>query len=72
MTAKTLMAAKLLRLEEFEEGEYETEFGRVSVRRVDGGYKIVAYVNEKAASRNAVKRILQQFLTQALGGERQV
>jgi hypothetical protein len=57
------MATKLLKLKELEEGEYETSFGRVVVKRTEGGYKIVAYVSEKELGRNAVKQILQSFLT---------
>ncbi len=63
--------AKLFKLEEFEEGEYEVPFGRVAVRRVDGGYKIVVYINEKALGKNAARQILSSFLASA-GGGRQV
>jgi hypothetical protein len=66
-----MAAAKTLKLKELEEGEYETEFGRVSITRTDGGYKIVAYINEKALGKNAAKQILQEFLTSA-GGEKPV
>ena len=63
------MATKLLRLEELEEGEYETPFGRVVVNRVDGGYKIVVYVNEKELGKTAARQILQPFLAYASGGK---
>ena len=56
------MAAKVLKLEELEEGEYEVPYGRVVVSRVDGGYKIVVYINERALGRNAAKQILSSFL----------
>ncbi len=61
----------MLKLEELEEGEYETEFGSVSVARTDGGYKIVVYIDEKASGKSAAKQILQEFLT-AAGGEKPV
>ncbi len=63
------MATKFSRLEELEEGEYKAPFGRVIVSRVGDGYKIVAYIDEKALKKNTVKQILQQFLT---AGERAV
>ena len=65
------MAAKVLKLEELEEGEYEVPYGRVAVTRVDGGYKIVIYIDEKALGKNAAKQILQSFFASA-GGWRQV
>ncbi len=68
-----MTAAKFLKLkEELEEGEYEAPFGRVVVKRVDGGFKIVAYVDEKALGKNTVKQILQQFLAQASGNEKPI
>jgi len=59
------MATKMPKLEELEEGEYEVPPGRVAVRRADGGYKIVVYIDEKSLEKDAVKQILQQFLTPA-------
>jgi len=56
------MAAKVLKLEELEEGEYELPYGRVAVSRADGGYKIVVYIDERALGKNAAKQILQSFL----------
>ena len=64
------MAAKLFKLEELEEGEYELPYGRVTVSRTDGGYKIVVYVNEKALGKSAVRQMLQSLL--AAGGENPV
>jgi hypothetical protein len=61
------MASKLMKLEELEEGEYRAPFGRVVVNRVDGGYKIVVYINEKSLGENTVKQILQSFLSPDLG-----
>jgi hypothetical protein len=63
------MAAKVLKLEELEEGEYEVPYGRVTIRRADGGYKIVIYIDERALGRNAAKQILQSFLAPVNGGK---
>ncbi len=71
MTAKTLAAAKLLKMEELEEGEYEAPFGRVVVSRTDGGYKIVVYISEKSLGKSAVKEIVQSLLASD-GGEKAV
>ena len=64
------MTAKLLKLEELEEGEYNAPFGRVTVSRADGGYKIVVYVSEKALGKSAVRQMLQSLVT--AGGENPV
>jgi hypothetical protein len=56
------MSAKLAKLEELREGEYETPFGRVVISRADGGYRIVIYTDERALGKNAAKQILQSFL----------
>jgi hypothetical protein len=63
------MAAKLLKMEELREGEYRAPFGRVVVRRTDGGYKIVVYINEKVVEKDAVKEIVQSLLNSAGGGK---
>jgi hypothetical protein len=52
-------------LEKLEEGEYETQFGKVSISRTDGGYKIVVHVSEKALGKNTVKQMLQPLLAPA-------
>ena len=65
------MAAKLIKLKELKEGEYETPFGRVVVNRVDGCYKIVVYINENAVGRDAAREIVQSLLNSA-GGEKAV
>jgi len=65
------MAAKVLKLEELEEGEYELPYGRVAVSRADGGYKIVIYIDEKALGKTAARQILQSLFASA-GGGRQV
>jgi hypothetical protein len=41
-------------------------YGRVAVTRVDGGYKIVVYIDEKALGKNAARQILSSFLAPAL------
>jgi len=56
------MTAKLFKLEELEEGEYELPYGRVVVSRTDGGFKIVIYIDERALGKNAARQILQSFL----------
>ena len=53
------MSAKLAKLEEFREGEYELPFGRVSVSRVDGGYRIVIYIDERAVGKAVATQMLQ-------------
>jgi len=60
------MSAKVPKMEVLEEGEYETPYGRVIVRRVDGGYKIVIYVDEKALGKATARQIVKSFL--AAGG----
>ena len=65
------MAAKVLKLEELEEGEYEVPYGKVAVTRVDGGYKIVIYISERALGKTAARQILQSLFASA-GGGRQV
>jgi len=61
------VTAKLFKLEE---GEYNAPFGRVIVSRVDGGYKIVVYVSEKAPGWSTVRQMLQSLVT--AGGENPV
>jgi hypothetical protein len=61
------MPVKMPKLEELEEGEYEMPYGRVVVSRVDGGYKIVIYISEKALGKAAAKQIVKSFL--AAGGQ---
>lgn len=63
------MASKLLKLEELKEGKYEAPFGRVVVNRVDGGYKIVVYINEKSLGKNTMTQIVQSLLSFAASGE---
>jgi len=53
------MSAKLAKLEELREGEYELPFGRVSVSRVDGGYRIVIYIDERAVGKAVAAQMLQ-------------
>ena len=65
------MAAKLLKLKELKEREYEAPFDRVVVSRTDGGYKIVIYINEKSLEKDTVKQIVQSLLNSA-GGEKPV
>ena len=55
----------MAKLEKLEEGEYETPFGKITVSQTDGGYKIVAYVNEKALGKGAVRQIVQSLLAAA-------
>jgi hypothetical protein len=62
------MSTKLLKLDELKEGRYEAPFGRVVVNKVDGGYKIVVYINEKSLEKDAVKEVVQSLLNSA-GGE---
>ena len=53
-----VMSTKMAALEEgLKEGEYETPFGKVSIRRTDGGYKIEVYINEKELGRKAAMQI---------------
>jgi hypothetical protein len=63
------MASKLLKLEELKEGKYEAPFGRLVVNRVDGGYKIVVYINEKSLGKNTMTQIVQSLLSFAASGE---
>jgi len=63
------MASKLSRLEELREGEYEAPYGRIIIRRMDGGYKIEIYINSKALTDAAAKQILRSFMY-PLGVER--
>jgi len=44
-------------LEELKEGEYEVPFGKVTIRRIDGGYKIEVYINEKELGRKAAMQV---------------
>jgi len=62
------MAAKLMKMEELEEGEYEAPFGRVIVSRTEGGYKIVAYISERELEKNEVKQMIKSLLNPDLGG----
>ena len=59
------MSTKLLKLDELKEGRYEAPFGRVVVNKVDGGYKIVVYINEKSLEKDAVKEVVQSLLNSA-------
>jgi len=63
------MTAKVLKLEELEEGEYEVPYGRVAVSRADGGYKIVIYISERALGKAAARQILQSLFASAGGGK---
>jgi len=62
------MAAKLMKLEELKEGENKAPFGRVVIRRTDGGYKVVAYISERELEKNEVKQMIKSLLNPDLGG----
>jgi len=51
------MSTKMAALEELKEGEYEVPFGKVTIRRTDGGYKIEIYINEKELGRKMAMQI---------------
>jgi hypothetical protein len=51
------MSTKMAALDDLKEGEYETQFGRVTISRTGDGYKIVIYINEKELGRSIAKQI---------------
>ena len=63
------MSAKLSMLEELREGEYEVPYGRILIRRVDGGYKIEIFINSKTLTDATAKQIVRSFMS-PLGAER--
>jgi hypothetical protein len=52
-----MSAVKTAASETLEEGEYETQFGKVVVSRSGDGYKITIYINERDLGRNIAKQI---------------
>jgi len=51
------MSTKMAALDDLKEGEYETQFGRVTISRTSDGYKIVIYINERELGRGIAKQI---------------
>ena len=51
------MSTKMAALDDLKEGEYETQFGRVTISRTGDGYKIVIYINERELGRGIAKQI---------------
>jgi hypothetical protein len=51
------MSTKTVALEELKEGEYETQFGKVILRKTYDGYKIEIYINEKELGRRVAMQI---------------
>jgi hypothetical protein len=52
MSVKTINAEELLK-----EGEYETQFGKIVIDKIEGGYKITFYINGAELGRNLAKQI---------------
>jgi len=44
------------------EGEYETQFGKVFVKKTDEGYKIIIHINGKKLGRQLAKQIAHSLI----------
>jgi len=44
------------------EGEYETQFGRVTVEETDNGYKITIYISGKKLGQQMAKQLAQSLI----------
>jgi hypothetical protein len=52
------------------EGEYETQFGKVVVRKTDDGYKIIVYINGRKLGRQLVSQIAYSLIGSYIARER--
>jgi hypothetical protein len=66
------MSVKVAKLEELKEGEYETQFGRISISRFGDGYKIIIYINERELGRNIAKQIALSIVGPYLNRKEQI
>jgi hypothetical protein len=44
------------------EGEYETQFGKVVVKKTDDGYKIIIHINGKKLGRQLARQIAYSLI----------
>jgi hypothetical protein len=44
------------------EGEYETQFGKVFIKKTDEGYKIIIHINGKKLGRQLAKQIAYSLI----------
>jgi hypothetical protein len=44
------------------EGEYETQFGKVVIKKTDEGYKIIIHINGKRLGRQLAKQIAHSLI----------
>ena len=56
------MAANTAALEELKEGEYETHFGKVVLKKTYDGYKIIIHVNGSRLGRHLASQIAYSLI----------
>jgi phospholipid N-methyltransferase len=56
--------------EVLKEGEYETQFGKVLVKKTDDGYKIVIHINGKKLGRQLAMQIAYSLIGPYIAKER--
>jgi hypothetical protein len=54
------------------EGEYETQFGKVAIKEVDGGYRIVIYIDGRRLGTQMAQQIAYSLIGPYLAERRTV
>jgi len=60
--SKAMLAANTTDGDVIKDGEYETQFGKVSIKKTDDGYKITIHINGKKLGRQLATQIAHSLI----------